>query len=77
MAEKEQKQSSGSVEAPTGLTTEARQAVKNLRVILEEFEQQIILETLNQNKGHRGKTAAMLGIDRKTLYMKLKKYGVS
>ena len=52
------------------------QKSRNLQIAVEEFEKQFITETLEQNRGHRGKTAAMLGIDRKTLYMKLKKYGV-
>lgn len=43
---------------------------------VEAFEKQFILDALKQNQGHRAKTAAMLGIDRKTLYTKLKKYGV-
>lgn len=49
---------------------------QNLRAAMEEFEKQFILDVLKQNLGHRGKTAAALGIDRKTLYTKLKKYGV-
>ena len=43
---------------------------------VEAFEKQFILDALKQNQGHRAKTAAMLGIDRKTLYTKLKKYRV-
>jgi two-component system response regulator HydG len=57
-------------------TEEAGQKARELRTALEEFEKQLILEALEQNQGHKGKTAAMLGIDRKTLYTKLKKYGV-
>jgi DNA-binding NtrC family response regulator len=57
-------------------TPEARQKVQNLRMALEEFEKQLIIDALEQNQGHRGKTAEILGIDRKTLYTKLKKYGV-
>jgi DNA-binding NtrC family response regulator len=52
------------------------QKPQKLWMVLEEFEKQFLLNALKQNRGHRGKTAAMLGIDRKTLYMKLKKYGV-
>jgi len=43
---------------------------------VEEFERQYIIHLITKNHGHKGKTAAMLGIDRKTLYRKLKKYGV-
>lgn len=43
---------------------------------LEEFEKHYIARLIAINHGHKGKTAAMLRIDRKTLYRKLKKYGV-
>jgi DNA-binding NtrC family response regulator len=56
---------------------EARKKAQSLRMALEEFEKQFIIDTLNQNRGHRTKTAAMLGIDRKTLYTKMKKYGMA
>jgi DNA-binding NtrC family response regulator len=46
-----------------------------LQVALEAYEKQLLLDALHKNLGHRTKTAAMLGIDRKTLYTKLKKYG--
>ena len=52
------------------------QEPQNLWMVLEEFEKQFLIDALKQNQGHRGKTAAILGIDRKTLYTKLKKYGV-
>lgn len=55
---------------------QSRQKAQNLRTALEEFEKQLIIDALEQNQGHRAKTAEMLGIDRKTLYTKLKKYGV-
>ena len=41
---------------------------------IQEFEQQYILRLLTLNRGHRGKTSKILGINRKTLYLKLKKY---
>jgi PAS domain S-box-containing protein len=43
---------------------------------MEDFEKRLITEIFNQNSGNRKQTAAILGIDRKTLYTKLKKYGV-
>ncbi len=43
---------------------------------IQEFEQQYILRLLTLNRGHRGKTSETLGINRKTLYLKLKKYGL-
>jgi DNA-binding NtrC family response regulator len=43
---------------------------------LEELEKQHILAVLAQVNGHRGKAAALLGIDPKTLYRKLQGYGL-
>lgn len=43
---------------------------------VQEFEKAYITRLIAINHGHKSKTAAMLGIDRKTLYRKLKKYGV-
>ena len=43
---------------------------------MEEFEKRFITKAFEHNQGNRKNTAAMLGIDRKTLYTKLKKYGV-
>jgi DNA-binding NtrC family response regulator len=43
---------------------------------VQEFEKQYITRLIVRNHGHKGKTAAMLEIDRKTLYRKLKKYGI-
>ena len=76
MAEKIHQGSFGFLKVTNGSVAEAGQKSRNLRMAVEEFEKQFITETLEQNRGHRGKTAAMLGIDRKTLYTKLKKYGV-
>ena len=77
MVEKISQRTSRLFEADNDSTEEARQKAQNLRMALEEFEKQFIIDTLNQNQGHRTKTAAMLGIDRKTLYTKLKKYGMA
>jgi PAS domain S-box-containing protein len=43
---------------------------------LEEAEKQTIIEALNRHNAHRGKTAAYLGIDKSTLWRKMKKYGI-
>ena len=43
---------------------------------LEELEKEHIERVLGETKGHKGKTANLLGIDRKTLYQKIKKYGL-
>jgi DNA-binding NtrC family response regulator len=60
-----------------GINSEVSRKPSNLQMAVEEFEKQFILDALRQNQGHKAKTAAMLGIDRKTLYTKLKKYGVT
>ena len=44
---------------------------------LLEAEASAILQTLRENSGHRGKTAAALGIDKTTLWRKMKKYGIT
>ncbi|MBM4353940.1 MAG: hypothetical protein FJ109_09140 [Deltaproteobacteria bacterium] len=43
---------------------------------LEEIERDVILATLKSNRGNKKKTAADLGIDRRTLYNKLKRWGM-
>jgi DNA-binding NtrC family response regulator len=48
----------------------------NLRDAVENFEKRYIYQVLNLNQGQKGKTAEALNIDRKTLYIKMKKYGL-
>jgi two-component system response regulator HydG len=43
---------------------------------LEEVERRYILRVLEATHGHRTRTAEILGLDRKTLYNKLRAYGV-
>ena len=43
---------------------------------LEEIEKATILKTLESLKGNKSETARRLGITRRTLHKKLKKYGV-
>lgn len=45
-------------------------------VTLAELEKSHILKVLRENGGHREKTAVLLGITSRTLYRKLKEYGV-
>jgi len=44
---------------------------------LEDMEKEYILRVLKDANGNQSKASQMLGIDRKTLYLKLKKYGIS
>jgi two-component system response regulator AtoC len=43
---------------------------------LEEIEKNYILRVLKEANGNQSKASQTLGIDRKTLYLKLKKYGI-
>lgn len=43
---------------------------------MEEFEKEHIAQVLKEVGGQRNKAAQILGIDRKTLYLKIKKYGL-
>jgi DNA-binding NtrC family response regulator len=43
---------------------------------LEELEKRHIKRVLSETRGHRSQAANLLGIDRKTLYQKIKKYGL-
>jgi DNA-binding NtrC family response regulator len=44
---------------------------------LESMERQHIVATLRQVGGHRGKAAALLSIDPKTLYRKILAYAIT
>jgi len=44
---------------------------------LEKVEKQLIHRTLDQQHWHRTNTAEALGIPRKTLFRKMKKYGLA
>jgi two-component system response regulator AtoC len=44
---------------------------------LEEMEKEHIVRVLDEAGGNQSKASQILGIDRKTLYLKLKKYGIS
>lgn len=44
---------------------------------LEKMEKEHILKVLEESGGNQSKASQTLGIDRKTLYLKLKKYGIA
>ncbi len=44
---------------------------------LEELEKACILKVLRESGGNQSRASRILGINRKTLYLKLKKYGIS
>ena len=43
---------------------------------LSDSEVETILRTLREHDGHRGKTAAALGVDKSTFWRKMKKHGI-
>jgi len=43
---------------------------------LEDVERQYVLRILNETKGNRSDAARILGIDRKTLRLKLRRWGM-
>ena len=49
---------------------------KDLNTMLAKYEQLLILTTLNQHQWHRQNVARALNIDRKTLFNKMKRYGL-
>jgi two-component system response regulator AtoC len=51
--------------------------VKNSQPSLDEMEKDYILRVLGEAGGNQSKASQILGIDRKTLYLKLKRYGIS
>ena len=59
-------------EAPGRRSGEPRSAIGPL----PEAEAAAILQALRDHGGHRGKTAETLGIDKSTLWRKMKKYGI-
>jgi len=50
---------------------------KNSLASLEHVEKDYIVRVLQENSGNQTKTSQVLGIDRKTLYLKMKKYGIT
>ncbi len=48
----------------------------DLKLIQENQEKQLIIETLAKTRYNKSQTASLLNIDRSTLYAKMKKYGV-
>jgi DNA-binding NtrC family response regulator len=61
---------SGMDRSEQGLVDTARRE----RWSMERLEKEYILDVLQQTGGHRGHAAEILGIDRRTLYRKLKQY---
>ena len=60
------------VEADPGIVTPE----STLSASVEAYEKQLILKVLEKNQWHRGKAAAELGVHRRTLFKKIKKYQI-
>ena len=58
------------------VSTSAAKPIENLRDSKEKAEHDLILSTLEKVRFNKSKAAKMLDIDRKTLYNKLKQYGI-
>ncbi|RFC53709.1 sigma-54-dependent transcriptional regulator [Brumimicrobium aurantiacum] len=59
------------------LQNQQSQEGTNLKMIQENKEKQLIIETLIKTKYNKSQAANLLNIDRSTLYAKIKKYGIS
>jgi DNA-binding NtrC family response regulator len=46
----------------------------DLHTSVADLEKRLIIKALDQERGHRGRAAVALGIDRKTLFRKMKRY---
>ena len=68
---------SGPVERPNAQPVDGNVAAgDDLRAVSHQAEKQAILTALERNNFNKSKTADMLNIDRKTLYNKLKLFGI-
>ncbi|WP_163835279.1 sigma-54-dependent transcriptional regulator [Spartinivicinus ruber] len=65
------------IELPASQTIEDIQRRQTLVEKVERFEQALIEEALKQNQGSIKETMVCLGLPRKTLYDKMKKYGLT
>jgi DNA-binding NtrC family response regulator len=59
------------------ISSYAAAADMSMNPSLEEMEKNYILRVLKEAGGNQSKASQLLGIDRKTLYLKLKKYGIN
>ncbi len=56
---------------------EIRESHLELEAALAQYEKDLVLSALERSKWHRGNAAGELGISRRTLYKKMKKYGLN
>ncbi|MEP6736405.1 MAG: sigma-54 dependent transcriptional regulator [Chryseolinea sp.] len=61
---------------PTSRNNTQQPAVYDLKALQETQEKEMILKTLKEVRYNKSKAARILNIDRKTLYLKIEKYGI-
>ena len=61
---------------PEDIIIQDNQSLK-LRTVMESFEKKYIERLLNDHRWRRTKVSSILGIDRRTLFRKMKSYGIS
>ena len=61
---------------PASKATTASSPVYDLKALQESQEKEMILKTLKEVRYNKSKAARILNIDRKTLYLKIEKYGI-
>jgi DNA-binding NtrC family response regulator len=62
---------------PLEIRPRAAPRVLRTDLTLAEMEREYVLAALESHRGHRGRTAEALGIDPKTLYNKLRSWGIA
>ena len=62
--------------SPFAISSSPLEEGKSFKEALQGAEAQIIQKVLTQTKGNRKKAAQILGVNRTTLYNKMKKYGL-
>ncbi len=66
------------IQTPLGQTAESAPVLDdiNYNITLEDMERTAVIKTLKTSDGNKSEAARRLGITRKTLHKKLKKYGI-
>jgi transcriptional regulator with PAS, ATPase and Fis domain len=65
------------IQTITGHMGEDRVAKAEVTAVLDQRERERIVEVLKKHRWHRQKAAQALGMDRTTLWRKMKKYDIS
>lgn len=61
---------------PSNIEMSTPASIPVLRRNLDEMQKEMILRVLDESRGHQGRAAEILGISRRTLYRKLKSFGM-